>query len=335
MTQSEQYCTYFDSNYLVRALALHASLQRVSPGAVLWALCLDRSAADTLARLALPTFRPVTLAELEAADRELAAVKPTRSQVEYYFTCTPALLNHLFLRAERIERLTYLDADLWFLADPAPLFAELSGHSVSIVPHRFPARLRRLEAYGRYNVGWLTFVHDARGGAVLADWRARCIEWCFDRLEGDRFADQKYLDAWPARFDGVREIEHRGANVAPWNLAGEALAWRDRALHAGRWPLLFFHFHGFKRIRPWLFDPGLSAYGVRMTPLLRERLFAPYVTELRELERGLRARVPDFGGAWGTARPTGWSRLSIAKKWLTGYLIRLPERAERGRPVPG
>jgi hypothetical protein len=329
VTAPEHYATYFDSNYLMRGLALHDSLQRVSRGSVIWALCLDEPAARALEALALPTFRPVRVATLEAADPELAATRPTRSRIEYYFTCTPAWLAYLMNREPGNARLTYLDADLWFTADPSPLFDELGGGSVAIIPHRFSTRLSRLEAFGRYNVGWITFVNDANGRACLADWRSQCIEWCYDRPEGDRFADQKYLDAWSGRFAGIHEIEHGGANVAPWNLEREPVAVREGRLCAGRWPLLFYHFHGFKRLRPWLFDPGLSAYGVRMDPVLRDRLYVPYIEELRALERRLAERAPEITAAWGTVRPTGWGLLSIAKKLLTGRLFVMREQAQR------
>ncbi len=144
------------------------------------------------------------LAELEAGDscsgRRQA---PTLEwQVEYYFTLSPCWPHWLLRARPEIAAITYLDADLMFWSSPAPFFAEIAaaGASVGITAHRYPVSLRSLEKWGRFNVGIQYFRRDAAGLAVLADWRARCLEWCHDRLEPDRFADQKYLDAWPERF---------------------------------------------------------------------------------------------------------------------------------------
>src|SRR5260221_7944857 len=84
------YCTYFDHNYLPRGLALYRSLQRHSPGARLWVLCLSDACHQALTTLAPPALIPVRLSDFEAADPAVAATRPMRSQVEYYFTCTPA-----------------------------------------------------------------------------------------------------------------------------------------------------------------------------------------------------------------------------------------------------
>ena len=90
-----QYCTYFDSNYLTRALALHASLARHAEPFRLWALCLDDAAFHVVEAMSIDSLRPIKLADLEAEDPGLAAAKGNRSTVEYYFTLSPALPLYL------------------------------------------------------------------------------------------------------------------------------------------------------------------------------------------------------------------------------------------------
>jgi len=274
---TRHFCTYFDHRYLPHALALAASLRQHCARFRLWALCLDDAAFDALLALGLPDVTPIALADFERGDTELAAAKQNRSTIEYYFTCTPSLPLYVLRRDPSIEAVTYLDADLFFFADPQPLFDEIAGASVAIIPHRFPAEnAPRFERYGIYNVGWLTFRRTPAGLACLQWWRERCLEWCFDREEPSRFADQKYLDDWPSRFEDVHVVQHKGANVASWNLANYELTERDGQVRVDDQPLVFFHFHHLKRRRTWLFETDFAPHGARLNRVLKERVFTPY-----------------------------------------------------------
>lgn len=283
------YCTYFDRNYLTRAIALHGSLVRHSSPFTLWALCFDDDAYAALEALQLAGVEPISLAELEAADPELREVKGSRTIVEYYFTCSPSLPLHIMREHSEVELITYLDADLLFYSSPQPIFDELGDGSVVIVPHRFPEHLRHLEVYGKYNVGLLSFRHDARGLAVLERWREQCLEWCFDRVEDGRFADQGYLDAWPGQ-PGVVVLQNPGAGLAPWNFMRYRIELHTEPPSVDGRPLIFYHFQGVRAIRPGLWDIGLDTYG-SMGAALRRRLYRRYIGELQSADRVLRSRI--------------------------------------------
>jgi hypothetical protein len=235
----------------------------------------------------------------------LAAAKRNRSLVEYYFTCTPSLPLHVLDRYPGVDVITYLDADLYFFADPAPVYKELGESSVLIVPHRFPHHLKHLEMYGIYNVGLLSFRNDERGRACLRWWRERCLEWCYDRLEDDRFADQKYLDDWPERFAGVAVFQHKGANLAPWNVSGHCLKQqRGKVLVDGE-SLLFYHFHGLSVLSRRCFDLGLNVYRVSLTEVLERWVYRPYLRTLRSM---MRVASTELGGVREGASPQEYLR---------------------------
>src|SRR4051794_33506576 len=213
------FCTYFDSRYLIKGLALYSSLKRHCPGFVLYVLCLDERTHAVLSKLAYRELRLIRLADFEAANPDLLAVKSERTFFEYYCTLTPCLATWVLDNAPRVDMLTYVDADLYFFSSPEPLFAEVAQGSTLIIEHRnAPDFAHYTPTNGIYNVGWLTFRRDEDGLACLRWWRQRCIEWCFLRAEDGKFADQKYLDEWPERFDGVVVSALKGANVAPWNV---------------------------------------------------------------------------------------------------------------------
>lgn len=339
------YCTYFDHHYLPRGLALHESLSRVGGAFELWVLCLSDACHEWLETRGLAGVRLITLAEFEAADPDLLRIKPTRSIVEYYFTCTPSLVRFVLGQSPQVDSVTYLDSDLYFFRDPEPVFVEAGAKSVAIIAHRFGVKYRHLENTGIYNVGWVTFRRDANGAACLSWWRERCLEWCYDRIEEGRYGDQKYLDQWPALFQGVIAIENKGANLAPWNMANYTLQERDGKLWVDNDELVFFHYHGFRQITAEVYAPNVYHFGVKPTELIQRRLFLPYWHALNRAQARIArvngALIPEGLRDWvkepPKPAPTGvvrrlWKRLRdqhrLYRSLLSGKYLRVP-RAER------
>jgi hypothetical protein len=310
---ARHYCCYFDHRYAARGLTMIRSLRRFEPSAPIWVLCLSDDCHRIMTAVAERGVRLISMADFEAGDAALRAARADRSLIEYYFTCTPSLIRFVLAKCAAGETVTYVDGDLYFFSDPACLHEELSDSSVSLIPHRFPESQRQREIYGLYNVGWMTFRNDANGNAMVGWWRDRCNEWCFDRLEGDRFADQKYLDRVPQMFPGVVVIQHPGANVAPWNVARYRLVNRDSGLEVMEGaPLVFFHFHGIKLATRWCYLIGLRQYGASLYPVMRRNVYRPYLRTVAGIERALQsyqrgstAKLPLQRGG-GQNKPDGW-----------------------------
>jgi hypothetical protein len=287
------FCTYFDHRYAGRALAMVRSLRRHCPGGFrLWCLCMSPTAFDLLTKLNWAEIKPIRLEDFERGDADLLAAKANRKLVEFYFTCTPSLPLYVFKQDPSISDCTYVDADLFFYSDITPLFDELGENSVAIIAHRYPPALKHLEPFGRYNVGLLIFRRDQRGLAVLDWWRTRCNEWCYDKLEGDRYADQKYLDTWLERFPGVIELQHKGANVGPWNVSAHPVTIDGENVMIGDQPLIFYHFHGFKKVARGVFSTALAEYKTRATAAILRGIYAPYVREFDRAEREVTVLIP-------------------------------------------
>ena len=108
------YCSYFDHNYLSRALLMIELLRRFEPKTPIYILTLSELCETILRELALPNVEIIPLAELEQAYPELASIKSTRKRIEYYFTLSPFLPHYLFAQTTA-DRITYIDGDIYFL----------------------------------------------------------------------------------------------------------------------------------------------------------------------------------------------------------------------------
>lgn len=310
-----RYCTYFDHLFLDRGLAMIRSLRRFDPGCRISVLCLTPACERVLARLDEPG---VTLARLEDFERDnpdLLAVKGSRGMRDYYFTLSGCLVASALRDAEPDALVTYVDADLMFYASPAPIFEAIGTASVGLIGHRFHWWAKRLEKYGRFNVGWVSFRADATGREAAQWWRDRCIEWCHGYPDRDRFADQKYLEHIHSKFPNVTEVTHPGTNVGPWNICRHAIARApdDAFTVAARFPLIFFHFSGLKEIAPNLFLGSHISYLGPFSRTVRDGLYEPYVALLQRIREefgGLPAEPsPVLAEEAGFGPPTAMRRL--------------------------
>jgi hypothetical protein len=182
---------------------------------------------------------------------------------------------YLFRRNPALEVITYLDADLFFFSDPAPVLAELGDQSILMVGQRYPAeRAHEMVDYGFYNVGLNSFRNDADGLACLSWWGERCLEWCYQRVEAGKFGDQKYLDDWPQRFRRVVVAQHAGIGLAHWNINEHMLTRQHGHVLVDGRPLVCYHFSCFRLINRIVYQPVINA---KITITAQRYIYEPYV----------------------------------------------------------
>jgi len=252
---------------------------------------MDRECYEILSDFDLANIELIPLDQLEKDDLGLLQAKQNRSVIEYYFTCTPSLPLYIFEHYPAVDFITYLDADLYFFANPVQIFDEIGDDSIAITAHRFPPHLKYKEMHGKYNVGWLSFRRDKSGLSCLKWYRHKCNEWCYDRVEEDRYADQKYLDSFPRKFEGVVELQHKGANLAPWNIDNYSLTIKEQCIYVDEQQLIFYHFHDFKRLVRGIYDSSFSDYKAQFTKLIRQNIYLPYLEEISKINAQIKDRV--------------------------------------------
>ena len=192
-------------------------------------------------------------------------MKPTRSRAEYCWTLTPWSIQWALSADSGARRVTYIDADTFFLKSPSDLFYKLdsSGKSFLITEHGFSPFHDQTSTSGRFCVQFVT-VHRGCGEQALHWWRDRCIEWCFARSVNGLFGDQMYFEQLSLLFaDLVYIVSGDGRFLAPWNT--DYYRYSDAIL---------FHFHGLRLLTPNRFI--LSSYSIP-SPVLNH-IYKPYAS---------------------------------------------------------
>ncbi|OYT92566.1 MAG: hypothetical protein CFE43_07935 [Burkholderiales bacterium PBB3] len=308
------FCTLFDSNYLLKGVAMLCTLKQHCPDAHVHVLCMDKQTREILQLMGLSHVTCLSLSEVE--DEALLAVKPGRGMAEYCWTLSPCLPWYVLQHNPHIDAITYLDADLYFYSPLQPLFEEIGDASIVIIEHRFPPALKHLEVQGRFCVEWVGFRRDGQGLACLSRWREQCIEWCFHRLEQDRMGDQKYLDQWPGKYSGLHILQHTGAGVAPWNYSQYQFGQDDRGMiTVDGAPLVFYHFHQFQLLSNGSFDRLSGAYRA-MGPEPKS-VYEAYEAALTTALQDVRSLRTDFSAGMKPA-------LRVKAQRLVQYLLPEP-----------
>ena len=280
------FCTYFDINYLPYAKALSFSLEQNLNNYKLYIVCMDDEVEKKLNKNPFPNSSILSHKELIEFRPILKEIMQSRSKVEYFFTCSAQICELIFSKFPKIEMLTYIDSDIYFFDSPEPIFNEINGYSVGIIEHKFHWMGFYKKKYGRFNVGWINFRNDKIGRSCLSDWATNCIEWCYQRLEDNKYADQKYLDDWPKKYPKIKIIKNIGANLAIWNIKNYRISIENNRLLVNNYPLIFYHFAGLKQINFKVFKTELSSSYIRLKGPILDYIYLPYVKKLLHFQKG-------------------------------------------------
>jgi hypothetical protein len=281
------YCTLFDSLYLSRALAMYDSLKSNANSFHLYIFAFDARSEQILKDLALENVTVISLGEFE--DERLLSIKNSRTKGEYCWTCTPATIKYCITKFN-LDHCTYIDADLFFYNNPNVLVDEMQDKSVLITEHRYSKKYNSSLKAGIYCVQFITFKNTTDGLTALNWWLDRCLEWCYSRYEDGKFGDQKYLDDWTTRFNGVHVLKHLGGGVAPWNIQQYTFSHTNDKIQVhfqGRnEDLVFYHFHYVK----FYSDTRVDLGNFKLTEEVKTMIYRKYFLKLEEMEILLKQR---------------------------------------------
>jgi hypothetical protein len=263
----EHFVTLFNSKFLPQGVSLYSSMEEHIENFNLWVLCLDIDCFNLLKKLNFKNLTPVLLSDFETID--LLNVKTKRTFTEYCWTLTPFTFKFIFNLDIKIKRLTYIDADTFFFDNPQKIFNEMnvSKKNVLITPHNYSPFYDQSKTSGKYCVQFVS-VERGQGQEIINDWEEKCIDWCFNRFEENKFGDQKYLDDWPIKFkDNVHVLYNKEYILAPWNVM-------SYSFHES----IMFHFHGLRILKNSKFFIG--NYIIPNT--YYNNIYKPYLKSLKK-----------------------------------------------------
>ena len=312
------FCTLYNSNYAAKGLAMYYSLVEHCPDFHLYIFAFDDMLVEALRKMNLEHVTVVTLKEFE--DEELLRIKPTRTKGEYCWTCSSSTILYC-LEHYGLDNCTYIDADLYFFSNPSVLIDEMGDDDVLITEHRYSKKYNHALANGIYCVQFVTFKNTPNGLKILKWWRNACIDWCYNRMEDGKFGDQKYLDDWTERFEGVHVLQHLGGGVAPWNMQQYTFRKEDgkvvgRENETGKeFPLVFFHFHNLHSYKIGSLRE-LTPYKYIMPRSVKRLIYNTYIPVLQRCYyemKGVDARIDGiatmpYTSIWEMVRKT-WKRI--------------------------
>lgn len=321
--------TCFDVNYASRAAIMVTSAQEFDLRSVS-VLALDEAAVAASEKLGVGkiTRKDDFLHESDF----LRSALEGRSRAEHIFTIGPSFLEREMEQIQAGEWLVYCDADIVFYGSVNDYLRRASNYSVVVTPHRhYWWNRARLRKYGEFNVGLVAFRNDVDGRAALRYWSKSCIDWCFDRPEDSKYADQKYLENFSEISSRVFIDENPGANLAPWNSMGRNLTQADNGeIFVQGTKLWFFHAQGIKSWRGGYILGNLRYLSLASKRLL-ELVYRPYLKDLRLWSE--RLQVPDNSSSRKSS-----SRIKLALDLLEKIFsvvlfqyVKVPSQEERSR----
>lgn len=275
------FCTLFNSNYLSRGLVMYDSLVKHCTDFELYVFAFDDASYQFLKDRDYPKMTVISLNEFE--DEDLLRIKPSRTAGEYCWTCSSSTILYC-IEKFKLDHCTYIDADMVFYSDPRVLIEEMKGSSVLITEHRYSKEYDQSVISGIYCVQFITFLNDECGMKALRWWRNSCIDWCYNRIEDGKFGDQKYLDEFTSRFEGVHVMKNHGGGIAPWNVQQYNFRKTEKKIFCiekssrKEFEVVFFHFHGVKFYANNIV--ALSGDIYELSTDIRSIFYFPYISAL-------------------------------------------------------
>ncbi len=297
-------CTIVSPNYLAYARTVSASYLKQHPEHRFFILIVADLSLEDRKVFEGKGFTPVMLMEIGLADVRGEAMK--YDILELNTNVKPTFMKYL-IQTFDLERLIYLDPDIFVYSPLTPVFEALDGGASAILtPHltnpidddKLPGEQDMLYN-GTYNLGFVAVRRCEESWRLLSWWERRCLDLGFSEGRTGLFVDQKWMNMAPGMFDQVKILRYPGCNMAYWNLHERTLAEDAENYVVNGWArLCFFHFSGIVLDDPAMLSKNTNRYTLADRPDLAG-IFREYKAAVLANKDGVRE-----GMAYGFDRLT-------------------------------
>ncbi len=251
--QESVFCMVVSRTRLIQAIACFLSLYKTMDNFKVYILCADEKCYEFFKEINLDKIALVTIYELNRED--LLEIKASRKLNQYCWTLKPGFIKYIFSLDDSIERVTYIDSDLFFYQNPNIIFENqpyasvlLSSGEIFLPMYSKEFNHTMQTLTGNFNSGFISFKKDANGLECVNWWDKMCVDSCTSNPEDNKFGDQKYLDDMPFLFNDVYEITTQGINIGHWNYSKYNFTVANDNIMVNNNKLIFYHFSGFRII---------------------------------------------------------------------------------------
>lgn len=260
-------------------------------------------------------FKPYQVIELETLGiPEFDQMVAQYSVIEFNCALKPYLARHLF-QTYNPHILFYLDTDICIYSPLTVIEEALLAADILVTPHfttpindGFHQMERGIINAGLYNAGFVGMKKSERADRFLNWWADRLKDQCYYNYAEGMGVDQTWLNFVPLFFETANVFNHKGANVAYWNLHERKLSEAgNNVMVNDSIPLLFLHISGYNFAEPGVLSKHQNRYFLQDLPLL-QKLFANYREKVMANNYEL-----FFGMEWFYGKPKKLKRKRIKK----------------------
>jgi hypothetical protein len=264
---SNNFCSYFDKNYLSKFLVLRDSIETFNFEYTFFVLALDNYVEDFFKKNKIKNIQIISLKDLEQSHKDLIIAKNNRDLIEYYFTLSPFLPRYIFEKFKCLN-IAYIDSDFLFYKNPIKLFQNNFNNSITLIKQESEPK------YGLFNMGLIYFNFNfSETLEILNTWAEQCLDSCTDipNINKNIYADQKYLDEWLIKLKNIKILYPEYSVLSPWD--------KNEIIEFNIGNFFAFHFHNFQ-IQNDFFYPGFSNYNKRPSKIILDKIYIPYAKKI-------------------------------------------------------
>jgi hypothetical protein len=241
--------TICSNNYLAHAKILGKSLKKHEPGSKFFIFLCDEKNSEIDY-----TFIADEVIPMHEIEPQLPSLALKYNIVELNTCVKPRIFEYLFIE-RNADKVIFFDPDIKIFNSISGLYDELESSSIILTPHictpipldhKKPAENHFLN-FGIYNLGFIGLRNNAECKKFITWWKERTYNQGYIDVYKGIFVDQLPVNLVPVFFNNVKILQHRGLNMAPWNLHERYVSIKNENYFVNETEeLIFFHFSSFK-----------------------------------------------------------------------------------------